>query len=306
MTAVYGAGTITGADGRPRRMRATKAQLAARYDGLYAITREQQPTSIRFVFYRASHTGLSIPKSEGGYRMVQRALLTMRRQGRLPWGWIVDNTRWMRKPTTWDSLDEMLADAAASYRRALWHEAPTLVEVWCESESIAGVLLPITERWDVPLFPIKGQTSDTFAYNAAMSYRGDPRLVQVYYVGDHDAHGMEIATYLEAKLREHSDRDDIRFTHLACTADQIEEFNLPRSIEPKRDSYIDGRTGRRVRWHGPDVQVEALDPHHLRSELDWWIRRHVDQHRLRMLLAVEESERQFLSDWADRIAGGAA
>src|SRR5262245_6495188 len=36
---------------------------------------------------------------EGGYRQVQNELANMRRQGELPYDWLADNTRWMRKPT---------------------------------------------------------------------------------------------------------------------------------------------------------------------------------------------------------------
>ena len=80
-------------------------------------------------------------------------------------------------------------------------DADARVEVWCESESVAGVIWPVADEWDVPLFPIKGQTSASFAHAAAMTYRDDPRPVIIYYVGDHDPAGLEIEANLAHKLR---------------------------------------------------------------------------------------------------------
>lgn len=45
----------------------------------------------------------------------------------------------------------MPADAAASYRRALWHDQDTEPVVFTEKDAISGVLYPVTSDWDVPL-----------------------------------------------------------------------------------------------------------------------------------------------------------
>ena len=72
MRKVYGAGPIS-------RRRATRGQMAARHDALYEIIRVNQPTGVRFTYYRAVAQGL-VPKTDAGYRMVQRAVLEMRRE----------------------------------------------------------------------------------------------------------------------------------------------------------------------------------------------------------------------------------
>lgn len=187
----------------------TKAAVEARDAEIWEIVYAQRPTGVRFIYYVATSRNL-VPKTEGGYRTVQQTILRLRRSGDIPWDWIIDSSRWMRKPTTWDSVDEMLNDQSASYRRALWTDADTVVEVWCESESVAGVLLPVTHEWDVPLYPCHGQASDSFAWAAAQQYKDDPRDVYIYYYGNHDPHGYEISTQLEAKLVDFSGRDDIR------------------------------------------------------------------------------------------------
>ncbi len=136
MTAVYEAGHL-------KRSRATKAEMGDRHDALYRVVADSQPTGVRFTYYRAVALGL-VPKTESGYYKVQRALAEMRESGRMPYEWIVDSSRWMRKPDSWDDLAAALAEVAASYRKDLWRQNGVAVEVWCESESVAGVLLPVT------------------------------------------------------------------------------------------------------------------------------------------------------------------
>lgn len=251
-------GPVNGA-GRIKRQRATAAEMQVRYDAVMEIAREHHPTGIRFIYYTATARGI-VTKNDSGYNKIQRAVLDLRRSGQMPWGWIVDTNRWMRKPTSYESPGDALDDLASSYRRALWQDSTVAVEVWCESESVAGVLHPVTSKWDVPLYPIKGQTSDSFAYGAARLYKNDPRSVVIYYVGDHDPHGYEIETNLHAKLVEHSGRDDIEFTRLACDAVDVEELGLTGTT-PKKNNCKDALTGRRVPWTGPAVEIDQpADP----------------------------------------------
>ncbi len=207
--------------------------MGERFDALVDIVVDAAPTGVRFVYYRAVSKGI-VPKTDNGYKQVQRALMALRESGRIYWSDIVDSSRWMRKPETWGSLDEMLSDAAASYRRDLWRSSDNRVEVWCESESVAGVIGPVTFEWDVPLFPIKGQTSAAFAYAAAMQYRGDGRPIVIYYVGDRDPAGLEIEANLAAKLREYSGRTDIKVTRLACTDQQVLAMHLVGTTRRRR------------------------------------------------------------------------
>jgi len=47
----------------------------------------------------------------------------MRRAGGLPYDYLADNTRWQRKPRTFDSVEDALRDTAAFYRKNLWTTA---------------------------------------------------------------------------------------------------------------------------------------------------------------------------------------
>lgn len=281
---VYGAGHI--------KARATRSEMESRYDAIYEIVRENQPTGIRFTYYTAVAAGL-VPKTDNGYVKVQRAILDMRRNGRIPWAWIVDNTRWMRKPRSYSSVEEALRDTAAMYRRAIWRDADQLLEVWCESESVAGVLYPITSKWDVPLYPMKGQTSDSFAYAAAKHYQDEDRPIHILYFGDHDPAGYEIESNLRAKLAEHSGRSDIEVHRIYCREQDVAERRLIGTT-PKKLHYVDAVTSERVPWTGPAVEIEAIRPAVLRGGLDSILERNAPQNALRIAKMAEDSEKDLL------------
>jgi hypothetical protein len=136
-------------------------------DGLFQIAERLQPMSVRNVFYRAVAAGL-VEKTEAAYKgTVIRLLVKMRRSGRLPYGWLVDSTRWARKPRSYSGLEAALEDTRIAYRRALWRDQGVNVEVWIEKDAISGVVFPVTAEWDVPLMSVRGYPSLSFLHAAA-------------------------------------------------------------------------------------------------------------------------------------------
>jgi len=91
----------------------------------------------------------------------------MRRAGELPYGWLADNTRWQRKPQTFDSVEDALNATARFYRKSLWTDAGAYVEIWLEKDALSGVILPITAQYDVPLMVARGYASLSFLHSAA-------------------------------------------------------------------------------------------------------------------------------------------
>ena len=298
MTAVYEAAAVYEA-GHIKRKRSTKTEMAERYDALIDIVTDAAPTGVRFCYYRAVSQGI-VPKTDNGYAMVQRALMHLRDVEIIPWEYITDSSRWMRKPDTWDNPQQLLNELTSSYRKAMWLDADSRVEVWCESESVAGVIWPVTDEWDVPLFPIKGQTSASFAHSAAMKYRDEDRPVIIYYVGDYDPAGLEIEANLVDKLSKYSGRTDMQVVRLACTKRQVADMELIGGAPKKRT------------WRHPDygpqpflgeaVEVEAIDAPILRELVNAAIEQHIDPRTLHAHRVAEESEREGLHLLADRWA----
>ena len=293
MTAVYGAGPI-------KRERATQAEMHERHLALCSIVADAAPTGVRFCYYRAVSQGI-VPKTDNGYRMVQRALMHLRETGIIPWTFIVDSSRWMRKPETWSSGDKLLHEVARTYRRSNWDDSDERVEVWCESESVAGVIFPVTSQWDVPLYPMKGQTSASFAYAAAMEYKDDERPLIIYYVGDYDPAGLEIEAHLAHKLRKYSARADMTIERLACTRQLIAELDLIGG-KPKKRTWKHPALGVQP-FAGEAVEVEAIDAPILRNIVSDAITSHLDEHKLAVTRKGEEQERalflRMANGWSD-------
>jgi hypothetical protein len=290
-----------------KRPRATKNEMAERRRVLLEIFKDDGRQSVRQGNYRGVVRGL-VTKDLSGYIKVQRAILQMRRDGALPYGLVADHTRWVRRVNTWDSVEEALADTAALYRRNLWSDSPYRVEVWVESESIAGSVGETTELSRVPLMPCRGQASETFAYAAGEAWADDDRIPVVIYIGDHDPAGLEIEESLRGKLeafyfemrskklqgRMKRGRElgldlrwlkpaDIQWTRLGVTWDQVEEYDLP-GTRPKK-SYP----------YPLAVEAEALPAQVLRDLLDDEIRQYIDEDALNTMLVAEESEREVLT-----------
>jgi hypothetical protein len=87
-------------DIKPKRRRRTKAAIGSVRDAILGILEPSHPQTVRQIFYALTVKGC-VGKEEVEYkRTVVRLLGEMRQAGPIPFGWIADNTRWQRKPTT--------------------------------------------------------------------------------------------------------------------------------------------------------------------------------------------------------------
>jgi len=257
-------------------------------EALYTLIQPHHPVTVRQTFYLAVTAGL-IPKTENAYKnTLVRLLADMRRVGELPYGWIADNTRWMRKPSSYDCLEDALAETTRLYRRNLWRNQDAYVEIWLEKDALAGVLAEVTYRWDVPLMVTRGYPSLSFLYEAAQAIRAQGKPTHIYYFGDWDPSGVDIPRFVEDSLKELTDAADITFTRVAVERWQITRWHLPTRPTKTSDS-------RSKYFEGESVEVDAIPPGHLRAIADECIQQHVDAAQLRVTLVAEENERQLLS-----------
>ena len=170
--------------------RATRAEMEARAEALVDIVTDIAPATVRQVFYQATVRGV-IEKTEGGYSKVQRLLADLRRDGEIDYSDIADNTRWMRKPDTYSSIQEAAQNTARFYRKSLWNDTNVYCEIWLEKDALSGVLRPITKKYDVPLMVSRGYASLSFLHSAAESMDAEERPCHVYHLGDWDPSGQD-------------------------------------------------------------------------------------------------------------------
>jgi hypothetical protein len=282
-----------------KRFRRTKAAVGDVRDAIHGVLTEANPQTVRQVFYALTVRGV-IKKVEGEYKQTVIRLLTdMREAGQIPFDWIADNTRWMRKPTTYTGLDACLKSTSNFYRRDLWAAMPVYVEVWCEKDALAGVLMEETAPYDVPLMVARGYSSVSFLHSAAKAIEARDKPAYIYHFGDLDPSGVDAARDIEAKLRRYAPDAEIHFSRPAVTREQVEAWHLPSRPTKTTDT-------RAKKFLGTSVELDAIPVQKLRDLCREGIEAHVDQEQLAILRVAEASERETLTRWAGIVNGAGA
>ena len=282
----------------PIRRRATRDEMEVRAAFFISYAEAHGPVTVRGLYYQAEVHGIpGIDKSDQGYDRVQAQVLKLRRQGRLQYESIADATRWMRKPRSFDSIEDALEETARTYRRNLWRDADDLVEIWLEKDALAGVVYPVTSKYDVPLMVTRGFSSETFAYEAIEARGKDRRRYVVYYLGDFDRSGVDAARSLREKLTRFAGEKGIvvEFQTLGVTEHMVKLFKLPTRSH-KRNSAADRN------WpHDFACELDAVPPDVLRDMVVNVISNHLPLDQLLVLREAEESERELLRAWLQRV-----
>jgi hypothetical protein len=276
-----------------KRQRSTKAEMKQRLDGLFDILQMQQPMTVRQVFYQATVKGL-VEKTEQGYGKVKADLANLRRDGVVPYHWLADNTRMMRKPRTYAGIQDAIERTADFYRRDLWYDSDVYCEIWLEKDALGGVVWPVTSEYDVPLMVSRGYASLSFLHSAAESILAEDKPAYIYHFGDFDPSGQDAARHIEEQLREFAPDADIYFERVAVTPEQIEDWDLPTRPTKASDS-------RSKTWTGGNksVELDAIAPDDLRALVRECIEEHLPPERLEQLKIAEKSEREAIQAFAE-------
>lgn len=274
--------------------------------------------TLRQLFYSLVSVG-RLAKTEAAYNKLKRILKDLREDGTIPWDWLVDHTRAVFAPRTWDGIEGLLADSARLYRRDLMRAQPVAIQLWAESDSIGSVIAPVADRYTIPTFIGRGYGARGYLWNAARDAVAAVQAgkeVHVLHVGDHDPSGLDIFRDVEDTLRRYALAVDwqvpvvevphilddgmcpkfatpwLHISRLALTADQVATYDLPARPPKATDVRTRSFTGVGA------VEVEALPVAVLLSIVEEAIEDLIDQHALHVAAAAEASER----DIATRIA----
>lgn len=167
--------------------------------------------------------------------------------------------------------------------------------MWCESVSIAGVIYEETDRYNVPLMPARGFSSDSYLFQAAEYIKAEGRPAYLYYFGDWDPSGKIIPEVIERRPREFAPGCEIHFERLFVKPEQIEEWSLPTKDVPDDHPHGRGRIG-------GTVEAEAVPARVTRRLVREAIEQHLDLQEVIVLEVSEESEREHLERFSDAMA----
>jgi hypothetical protein len=288
-------------------------------EGAQGILAEQQPMTLRQLFYRLVSVTL-LKNTPGDYGKLSRILTGARERGAIPYEWIVDRSRPTYAATAWENPADYAHTMRNAYRRNYWQDQPAHVEVWTEKDAIIGSIEPVTDKWGVTIRVTRGFMSTTRAHEIAEAFDGmHEKRIRILYLGDHDPSGRCIEEDAARRVREQMVEgydDATRSMSLICAdlvlfqieriaihAQDIRDFDLP----PLRIKATDSRARAFRRQHGSAcVELDALPVTELRARLDEAIRGFVDLDAWRRAEAVEAVEIASIKTVCDRMTGAGA
>lgn len=274
---------------RPARYRRSKDELEALDDAIIAAVEADQPVTARGVYYRVVSAG-AVEKTEKGYAAVIRQLLKLRRNGRVPYGSIVDGTREVSRSSGWRNVEQMIRAYQTGYRRDPWIDQPVDVLIVSEKDAIKQAVLQVTNRYQVGLGVLRGYASETFAHEVARSL-GSKRT-HIAQLGDHDPSGLDAWRDFTERVAAFAPSADVTFERIAVTPEQIVQYQLPTRPTKKSDS-------RAKKFDGDSVEVDALPARVLRQVVEDTIVQRIDTDAWDTTRQAEQAERERLGRFAE-------
>ena len=226
------------------------------------------PLTLRQVFYRLV-AAQQLENTRAAYCGLSKHLVNARLAGIVDDSRIVDRVRNTLRVPCWNDLPDFLETVRQSYRREKWTRQPYALVVWCEKDAVAGVLQPVTDRYEVLLFPCRGYDSYSALKDAGERIRRAGRPTVVLYLGDFDPSGQDMPRDIRDRLtRDFGATFDLRV--IALTREQVDEHDLPQNFAKRTDS----RAAAFIARHGDiAVELDALPPNVLQA----LVREHLDQ-----------------------------
>jgi hypothetical protein len=288
-----------------KRARATKDEMSTRRSRVVEIIEDENPATVRQVYYQAEVYKL-VGKTDGDYDKIQSMLTDLRRDGTIPYEWIVDEGRRVREPYTVEGIVGALNDTRSQHRKDPWRAVGDYVQIWIEKNALLGVVEPVTSEYAVPLHSAVGYSSISFLHKTAQTLKDLECPIFVYQFGDLDPSGAHAAEVIERELRGFAPEADIRFERIAITPDQVKEFGLTAALrdtktkDPRyqwfRERYRDEAiiNGGRL-----SVELDAIRPSLLRDLVRGVIERHLPRETLDDVNAEGEIEKARLGQMMD-------
>jgi hypothetical protein len=295
-----------------RRRRATQGEMQERRDALFEIAEAMHPIRVRQAYYQCEVRGVpGIGKDDAGYAKVQQLLVEMREDGTIPYEWVVDSTRMIRRPWTYLSPTDAIRRLADEYRLDYWQDAAVQVQLWLEKDALLDIVRDVTDPRDVPLLVARGFSSHSHIrqasqdinrisqaaieriHKAADGINGNGKAAYIGYLADYDPWGQQAARHTEKLLRQWVDVPLI-FEMIAVLPEQMEAWSLPTRPTKRMDTRLASE-------HGPvSCELDAIDPNRLRDLVRGFIERFQSAEMLEQLQAEEQRHQEMLRRWARR------
>ena len=257
--------------------------------------------TLRQIFYRLVAAQV-IKNLQNAYKSLSACLTQARQEGLVNPERIVDRTRQSLRLSTWANLQDFMDTIQRAYRREKWTSQDYNVEVWCEKDALAGVLEPITNEYEIVLYPCRGYNSYSALYQAARRIATISRPTVILYFGDFDPSGKDMPRDIRDRLTGHFGLTQqfgysLEVREIALTLDQITEYDLPPAMAKRSDS----RTAKFIAEYGDmAVELDALPP----DVLQQLVRDSIEQLLDKSTFAAETEQQEIEQAQLEEIVGG--
>jgi hypothetical protein len=258
-------------------------------EAMYAAAKKTQPNTGRGIAYQLFVLGKISSMGTNEMQRVYRLLKVAREQGKIPWEWIVDETREEERVGTWDDPAQYARCVTRGYRRDFWNQQSHRVIVASEKGTVRGLLQPVLDEYAVGFRVTHGFTSATTAHDLAID--DDGRSLIILYVGDYDPSGMFMSEEDLPNRFAKYDGKHIKLKRIALTPKQL--VGLPSF--PASDKRKDPRYKWFVANHGKRCwEIDAMNPNDLRRIVKREIVKLIEPTAWERCKIVNEAERESL------------
>lgn len=272
-----------------------RAKTAVLLDNVHAVLaeyRDHLPLTARQIYYRLVGT-YDLAKTEKAYANVLYVLNRGRRAGLIDFDAIRDDGTTMSAPRGFDGLPtfwDVVDSTAGAYRRERLAGQAVAVELWVEAAGMVPQAAQIAHDYGITVWSSGGFDSVTAKHDAALRFLNRDRPTVVLHVGDHDPSGCAVFDSAEDDLAhfvaDYGKPGIVDFRRVAVTPEQIDRYGLPGAPVKATDN--------RGTWTGETVQVEALAPDQLATEIRQAVETVIDLEVLEATIATEATERASL------------
>lgn len=259
----------------------------------YQVLKDENPMTVRQIYYQLFSRGW-VKNSQRDYKQVVSAMVEARQRALIPWDWVEDRLRMPREMQMWDDMNDFMTTVRGAYRRDVWANQSSYIEVWVEKDALSGIFQDELQKYGVTLNVGRGYDGWSSIRNASLRFKEREKQgkeTHIAYFGDFDPSGEDMVRSLRDRLAFFGCTPEL--IKNAITKEDIEEYNLP----PEPGKEADSRSAAFIEEHGRLIQVEldALPVRVLRERINEAVENVIDLEALGETRKIEKAERAKLS-----------
>lgn len=271
--------------------------------------RESWPITVRQLHYRLLNLRplihASKPKSVyrndlASYRALTDLMARGRLAGEVPWAALIDETRPFTHWNTFKESGEFIRTQLSEFGKGFWRNLqqsqPSHLEIVCEKMTAQKTVESVAMEFCVPVLTGRGYSSLSPRFEMVNRFRasGRDRLI-VLIVSDHDPDGETIAESFARSLRDDFQLANVTAFKCALTAEQVERYELPPTMEAKVSSSNFKKFNASHGKHA--YELEALRPEDLEQIVRLSITSVLDLEAFDAEVAKEKQDAAYLTSY---------